>query len=286
MAFWGAGAIDHLGLRAYPDEVKVLLDLSAGASNPTEVAALLDLFPDRVRAVERLHAKAWISDGELLVGSANASANGLGVEGSESRHWCELGLVSSDQEIVEEAKAWFDDLWSKRSSEITTADLKRAQELWKRRRVMRPREHATGTLLEVGSTRPEILKDRRIYVAVVNADLSAKGKVELARLSANAGAELHAYEDWPRIPLDAVLVAFTNYDGVLDRDERALYKTQTERQAGRLQVVYPARDAFGYAVGSISEWKKRIKLFASRKPRKWNKGDMCVELLEFLEATK
>lgn len=107
VAFWGEGAIKELGLDQPGRKFRVLLDLSAGASNPDEVRALWKLAPKSVKVVERLHAKAYVTPSQALIGSANASANGLGWEGKEATSWHELGMLTDDNTTVRATQKWF-----------------------------------------------------------------------------------------------------------------------------------------------------------------------------------
>jgi hypothetical protein len=286
VAFWGRGAIEHLGLKKHKSCLRVLLDLSAGASNPSEVEKLMKLLPGRVRQVERLHAKAWIGASEVVIGSANASANGLGVEGSEAQHWCELGMRSSDQETVSRAHAWFDELWGKRSRLITDEALDQARKRWKIRRSMRPQARKTGHLLNAGIVDPDYFTDLRLYVVVVNKELSSDGEDERLAHEAETGVECHAYEDWKGIPLNATLIAFTNFKGDgIEMENPSLYETASAVLPGRLQLVYPKRRFNGLTAGPEKDWKLRLERYADRHPRRWRGGDICVEFNEFMRLT-
>ena len=81
VAYWGSGAVARFGLNAVRKrtvDIEITCDLMSGACNPSEVKKLIKLFgPDRVRTRDRLHAKAWITDVGCVLGSSNASANGL-----------------------------------------------------------------------------------------------------------------------------------------------------------------------------------------------------------------
>jgi phosphatidylserine/phosphatidylglycerophosphate/cardiolipin synthase-like enzyme len=52
----------------------------------------------KIFSCENLHAKVYVCDGWMLVGSANTSAN--------SRSLTEAGISSNDRALVEAAKAW------------------------------------------------------------------------------------------------------------------------------------------------------------------------------------
>jgi hypothetical protein len=85
VACWGAGsrALFDFGKAANKD-VKIVCDLMSGACNPDEVESLIGFFgDDRVLTLDGLHAKVWLTEHGAIVGSSNASANGLGLEGDE-----------------------------------------------------------------------------------------------------------------------------------------------------------------------------------------------------------
>lgn len=97
-----------LGLAERRAKTLILLELDCGGSNPAEIELLWrTLGKERVRCLPRLHAKTFIAANEVLIGSANASANGLGAEGNEAKHWHELILLSHDPIAVDEARNWF-----------------------------------------------------------------------------------------------------------------------------------------------------------------------------------
>jgi phosphatidylserine/phosphatidylglycerophosphate/cardiolipin synthase-like enzyme len=71
--------------------------------------------PDRgwfeMRACPRVHAKLVIVDGALVyLGSANWTGAGLGAKGEGRRNF-ELGLVSRDDLLLDQAQAYFDGIW-------------------------------------------------------------------------------------------------------------------------------------------------------------------------------
>lgn len=285
VAFWGSGALEELGLGNRGD-VHILLELSAGATNPREVQKLMRKFPRRVRMLDRLHAKAWIADSGVLIGSANASANGLGFEGEESDHWRELGMTSNDPKIITQSQAWFDKQW-KQSRPITPADLDAAKQLWARRRAARPElNEPKGHLLDAAAASPSDFADKRIYVVVVNEDLSEAGKEELDAATERAGVQQYAYESWRKgFPLNATLVTFYDYGDGLKQDRPPVYTTARTLMKGRLQLVFPEADVLGYTVKPFGKWKARFEYFAKHHSKKWKGGNICMELNDFIAAT-
>ena len=89
-----------------------------------------------------------------IVESANFSANGLGLEGSETANWQEAGVITSTDSF---SSQWFEDKLNQ-SRKITKADLKEAQKKWDLRHVGRPVVKKNGNL--------HFLKDRKIGLLI------------------------------------------------------------------------------------------------------------------------
>jgi hypothetical protein len=84
-------------------------------TGPLKLRVLMDAGV-AVETHSQLHAKVWIGDDRIVEGSANASADGLGLEGSELTRWIELCHETSDPKIIDNAKTWFEYLWSRSHS--------------------------------------------------------------------------------------------------------------------------------------------------------------------------
>tara|TARA_B100001167_G_C16768157_1_gene305493 strand:- start:1006 stop:1971 length:966 start_codon:yes stop_codon:yes gene_type:complete len=76
-AYWGRGALEHLGLNRNRNSIRIVLNAAHGGTNPEALAALMEAFPDRVRVNNTLHAKIYATENVALVGSSNASNAGL-----------------------------------------------------------------------------------------------------------------------------------------------------------------------------------------------------------------
>ena len=122
VAFWGRGCETWVrGKRG-----RVIANLSMGGTNPH---ALRSVTAD-LRQLDDLHAKVFIGSRWAVVASANVSANGLGLEGSESSGWLEAGVKLP---VSEELTGWFKKTWE-RAGEITTRDWNDAIATWGKRR--------------------------------------------------------------------------------------------------------------------------------------------------------
>jgi phosphatidylserine/phosphatidylglycerophosphate/cardiolipin synthase-like enzyme len=66
----------------------------------------------QLRMCPRVHLKVVIVDGALLyLGSANWTGAGLGVKGEGRRNF-ELGIVSDDEQLLDQVQAMFHTIWS------------------------------------------------------------------------------------------------------------------------------------------------------------------------------
>ena len=133
VAYWGSGAADRTALTEHdrPANVRVICDLLSGACNPAEIEVLRELGVT-VKTLDRLHAKVWIGGNDVIVGSANASRNGLPGDGEQGAN-VEAATLSQDPRLARKLTAWFEEQW-KASIEIEDRHLELARQLWKRRR--------------------------------------------------------------------------------------------------------------------------------------------------------
>src|SRR5258708_2971360 len=102
VAFWGEGAVERLGVRRDHLEVEIICNLESGACNPAEIRRLIAMAPAvRIRSNPRLHAKLYWTANCAVVGSSNASANGLAVEGRPLAGWAEANVLVEDSPTLE-----------------------------------------------------------------------------------------------------------------------------------------------------------------------------------------
>ena len=135
VAYWGKGAAERTGLSGHEDpaSVRIICDLLSGACNPNEIDALQRL-GFTVKTLDRLHAKVWIGGDDVIVGSANASQNGLLGEGEQAANAnVEAAVMSHDPALARRLAAWFELQWDA-STEIEKRHLVRARQIWKRHR--------------------------------------------------------------------------------------------------------------------------------------------------------
>jgi hypothetical protein len=83
VAYWGKNATERLGLDQINKPVRIICDLWSFACNPKEMTKLLEAGFE-LKTEDGLHAKVYLTTRSVIVGSANASANGLGEEDQEN----------------------------------------------------------------------------------------------------------------------------------------------------------------------------------------------------------
>lgn len=198
VAFWGQGAIEALGLARPELEVDVVCNLDSGACNPLEIEKLRWIRPHLpVRSDPRLHGKLyWTPDG-LVLGSSNASTNGLAVVDGLGG-WAEANVFSDDPAMVAAALAWFE---SRKSNayEITGTHLRLAEQTWlDRSRIAPTGMELTTDLGAAVRSSPEHVAWNKVKLAIYSEGLSVAGERALkADRKANpALGKFDVYEGW------------------------------------------------------------------------------------------
>ena len=170
VSYWGDGAVDALEIqRLNGRDIKIVCDLLSGACNPDEINKLRDVFgSDCVRKLAKLHAKVWIIDNHVILGSSNASTNGLTQEGREAEGLVEANVLVSDKESSSASfragvSHWFQDNIWRSATKITEHDMELARERWKIQRKTRP-SPKHRTLLEALKVDPDIMKGKDVVI--------------------------------------------------------------------------------------------------------------------------
>ena len=133
VAFWGSKAVDQTGIAHKRNGcVRVLCDLFSGSCNPNEIETLLNCSNVKVRTVHGMHAKFWANGDHVIVGSANASMNGLGFETDGSN--VEAAVELRNRAKAKQVRAWFEENWnSKATLEVDQQILTQVKNVWDKR---------------------------------------------------------------------------------------------------------------------------------------------------------
>lgn len=208
VAFWGAGAGADLGITLMGARAKVICNLATGGTNPQAIRQLIDAGV-QVRQRDDLHAKVYLFPAGAVLGSSNASSNGLSMQGGECSGWAEANLLTAEPGILGELEVWFDQHWGA-ARDVTEEDLAAAWNAWSRRRrhVPRPSVPQDEDLLAMLVRNPNSFDGRRLYLVVYSSKMDQDGRnaVKEAQKSRGMGAELDGFQDWDTLPDDADLL--------------------------------------------------------------------------------
>jgi len=123
VAYWGNGSLSLLnGLRGRKN-VRIVLNVHHGGTNPLELEKLMAEFGSRLKVHETLHAKIYAGRSHAVIGSANASASGFSL--SRNAHAeATVTLSGGDAgDVFKQAEAFY-----KAGHEVTANDLKICRE--------------------------------------------------------------------------------------------------------------------------------------------------------------
>jgi hypothetical protein len=195
VSYWGDGAVDSLGITRNQD-LTIVCDVLSGGCNPAEIRKLLGVLGDkRVLTYDRLHAKVWLAAGSAIVGSSNASSNGLGFEGEEAASLVEANLVVDDRNALAAMKKWWTEGILTGARAITESDLRRARKLRERHRAIRPLSRDRDLLTGL-RTEPQSYRDRNLYVWVwEHEELDDVAQKALEEAKDNLGDDILCWQD-------------------------------------------------------------------------------------------
>lgn len=180
--FWGAGAMKSLGLLNWKN-VEIVCNLESGGCNPYAIEELLKAGFE-VRSHRRLHAKIYIFNDRVIIGSSNVSSNGLVETVSETKGWIEANVLSDAHALVSDASALFRKLWRMPTTKLVKlhgAFLENAKRAWDSKPHAGPAVVAK-TLLSACKEQPELFGS--VFLALYTEDLGPKAKEMMKALKA------------------------------------------------------------------------------------------------------
>jgi len=183
--FWGLGAANTLGLRRGP-EIRILCRFDAPSCNPKSLLELIKVGAS-IRSHHRLHAKLYITNVAVIVGSSNPSRYGVTQDGDVLNGTIEANILTDDPDVVNGTIGLFQQLWDDRIE--TTPVSRRMIEQEIRRRELDPpvlpaRALTAKSLLSACREAPDLFAG--VYVVAYNSDLNDGGKAALKQLQAQA----------------------------------------------------------------------------------------------------
>jgi hypothetical protein len=181
--FWGLGASKALGLDR-GQRCRVVCNLSSGACNPYEIEDLMQSSDVPICSNPRLHAKIYASANFAIVGSSNASANGLSIARVISDAWIEANVLSEEPVFVRTVCDLFEAIWSSGETHpISETELDHAKIAWDNRPKPAP-VLDVSTLLETCRKYPD--RFRSVFVVVYVDDISPNANKKFQNLKRQA----------------------------------------------------------------------------------------------------
>jgi hypothetical protein len=278
VSFWGRGALSALGLPSVGavKRTRVICNLESGATNPAEIQELRNLGVD-VRTHPTLHAKMWLGERALIVGSANASANGLGLEGTELTRWVELCHLTDSSELRRTAGDWFSQTWEQ-SHKIDDSMIEEARIRWKLRRANRFATNGRATTSLIGAARASVeqFRDLPLFVVLDDEEIGKAAKAVERRFQREHSRKFEAWQDWPRMPKAATLLAWysdggrLSHDGVYstpDKKQRSAMTVPVGKTASKLYFATKIAAPKDFSLGDKAAWKLAIQAEVSSRRR-------------------
>lgn len=170
VAFWGKGATELLSLDKFAYSAQIVCDAYSGACNPDVLESLMEQHD--VRTLNGMHAKVYWSPSAAVVGSANASVNGLRSEVNALRY--EAAIEVAEPLILLEIEAWFDGVFAN-AEVLDERSLAVIRKRWEKTQASRLiGASAPDSLLDVLIETPDDLLNRRLFVMVTNDGQTSK----------------------------------------------------------------------------------------------------------------
>lgn len=270
--YFGRGAFKQLGFSQSNKNATIVCDLFSGACNPLEIGDFLDCWgPERVRKLDKLHAKIYWTDVGVVIGSANPSANGLGFERRETEGLFEACVASSDPVVIETWRDFIQTQFLAPSKEVHLDDIKAAMPIWRKNRGKRPKPSGSpDTLFAMMRSEPESFKDRDIqFLIYVDEGPSPEAVTAYEQKKSDYGTNIDFWENWKATGRTAV-VEFL-YDDEMSSDPyfHAFYETLPDpivqlESGGTITLGSKVQDVFGLKLPKSEQ--RRLAEYLAKLP--------------------
>lgn len=297
VAYWGEGALSQIGgLKG--KAAKVICNLDSGACNPAELERVGDV--SDLKTHPQLHAKVYWTRQAVIIGSSNASTNGLWGEPGAFDGWREANVLSTDPSLIAEVETWFEERWDQ-SIGVTDELLKAAQPLW----AYGQRRAASGAPLQTSIfdahlKSPDHPAWNRVKVAFTTEGLTKRGEKDLADAVKETAAleDAFVYEGWPKqfqaedivIDVDGIDVPAGSKKSAYDFSFALAGPTLV--QGSNLTYLWPSTSAlvlpFGRFKLSQADTSALLSIFdlAMALPQAKKEGGVVISIARALELMK
>jgi len=177
--FWGLGAAKRLGISS-GGSARVVCNLDSRGCNPRAILELKKLGV-KIRTNRRLHAKIYASGASAIVGSSNASFNGITLEDDTLRGSIEANILTDNAGLVSDARTLFEAIWSDKATiKVSAPMIARAIKDWDARPPVPAPALPTDSLLEACRQRPDLFAS--VFVVAYDGSMSKKARRIVAQI--------------------------------------------------------------------------------------------------------
>jgi hypothetical protein len=288
VAFWGTGALDLFCdvPKKRRKKIRIVCNLTMGGTNPR----IIEDFRKKgflVKHNPHLHSKVYWTDKGVVVGSANASANGLSLEGIDQRGWLEAAFFTNRPSEIDTVGKYVGEIWAK-SDQITSIDLKKAWKSWRDRRP--PPPPCSGMTFVDALQRGRFTdKQQRIHISIDVVPFTGKqrryidtqaGELQ-EQLVELKGRRVDAWMEWRDIPRKEYIVDFflgprggLGFDGVWKTLPKRCDRT---RSGATYQFAYRVNvREIGMTASQCKQMKDAIQCIVRNHPSELS-GDLSEE---------
>ena len=192
VSYWGNRRLSNLGLTERVENgnhnIRVICDLFHIACRHEPIEWLHSKGVP-LKYISGLHAKVWISNSSVIIGSANSSWAALPSKIKAGNSNEEAGIWTTDKNLIRDAQVWFDDLWcGENSRHIEERELNKKK-----------RDHTEEKRKNINKgsrgTPPRDLKPFSHYVGEESAAAYLRRLAGLGFKPSNKGAYTRMYRD-------------------------------------------------------------------------------------------
>jgi|GEM_PF-2133761 hypothetical protein len=243
VAFWGEGAAGLFkGIKA--KNVQIVCNLKSGGTNPKvidDIRRLKLIGIDNVKMLDKMHCKVYWTPKGVIVGSANASANGLGFEGVQVLGWEEAALTLTDSRIIYKINQWFKTIW-KNADQIAEFDLFKAKEKWESNRLGKQEKSnwKKNTLLSALKTNNIDLKDHIISLCI-EANMISNQKIAKRLEELKDTLIPKNWRNWKKEGIDKTQTEDSEIREIRNA-EKACFREKEEGSPIVIEIIYEKRE--------------------------------------------
>lgn len=292
--YWAKGTLAALGFGAGPlnGKLSVLCDLRSGACEPSAIREMLERGAS-VISVDRLHAKVYIGDGGVVVGSANATEPGLwhGSSANDGNH--EAAMLAASSSARKSWLAW----WRKLSESGIDLSNKQIASLLldiadQEAAAKKPAATSLIDALLDGTYKKSSVP---LHVTIDWIDADKEVAVKAENLSITLNKAIGYWQDWPEMPARAQIISLMLWnDGSIELEDawrtpvnpksemdpltKAIYVSKVDRIDGRYKL--DKSDQWSFAA------RKCIDDPVHRSHFRGKGTGVCLAIEEFLPYLK